>query len=274
MATLDQVLAVAEGEVGYSRWDDPNEGTKYGRWCTAATGYSVYAQSGVPYCAMFVSYCFRMAGDDYPGGIFVYCPTGINQGVSRGLDVSVADCQRGDVVFFDWDDDGISDHVGFVLSNNGWSISTVEGNTNDGAVAYKTRYYSDVCAVIRPPYDGSASDWEDDDEELYVDGEFGPRSVRRAQELAGTTKDGEISGQDVCNRPYHVALKTVKYDDGTDGSPLVGAIQRALGVEDDEHLGPNTIAALQRSLGTVPDSYLGAITASAWQRRLNDGHLV
>ena len=32
MATASEVLRIAAGEIGYSRWTDPQPGTKYGRW--------------------------------------------------------------------------------------------------------------------------------------------------------------------------------------------------------------------------------------------------
>ena len=32
MATASDVLRIARAEVGYCRYDDPERGTKYGRW--------------------------------------------------------------------------------------------------------------------------------------------------------------------------------------------------------------------------------------------------
>lgn len=37
----------------------------------------------------------------------------------------------GEYYFFDWDHDGISDHVGIVESCNGTTVYTVEGNSGD-----------------------------------------------------------------------------------------------------------------------------------------------
>lgn len=107
---------------------------------------------------------------------------------------------------------------------------------------------------------------------LEVDGKAEPATVRRAQQLAGTPVDGVITGQSTANKPYHHALYSIRY--GRGGSALVGAIQRALGVPVDYHLGPVTIAAMQRALGVTPDKHFGPATASAWQRRLNSGRLI
>ena len=37
----------------------------------------------------------------------------------------------GDIVFFDWDGDGVSDHVGIVESCDGSTVRTIEGNSDD-----------------------------------------------------------------------------------------------------------------------------------------------
>lgn len=50
--------------------------------------------------------------------------------------------QKGDIIFYDWDDSGIgdnkghSDHVGIVVEVNGTSLKIIEGNMND-AVGYR-----------------------------------------------------------------------------------------------------------------------------------------
>ena len=37
----------------------------------------------------------------------------------------------GDAIFFDWDLDGVADHVGLVLGRDGSRVYTVEGNSGD-----------------------------------------------------------------------------------------------------------------------------------------------
>lgn len=107
---------------------------------------------------------------------------------------------------------------------------------------------------------------------IAEDSQAGPATIRLAQTLAGTPVDGVISGQSEWNRRYHHALYSIRY--GRGGSALVGAIQRAVRVTDDGHLGPITIAAMQRALGVTPDSHFGPVTALAWQKRLNAGRLI
>ena len=53
-----------------------------------------------------------------------------NAWVADGKWKGMSDPQPGDVVWFDWDGDGVTDHVGLVKSiNSDGSIHTIEGNT-------------------------------------------------------------------------------------------------------------------------------------------------
>ena len=127
--TAQNVLAWAAGEIGYTRWDDPEEGSKYGRWYAQKHG-AYYGTSGVPFCAMGASWC---ATDEeknsvLPGGDFAYVPYGINAAAREGRLVSpMTQAAPGDLVCFDWDDDGIADHVGIVEANyGGWRCGLAE----------------------------------------------------------------------------------------------------------------------------------------------------
>ena len=126
--TARDVLRIAAGEVGYSRWNDPQTGTKYGRWYAQKTGDSYYGANGVPYCAMFVSWVFDQAGATCPGLPGAYCPWIERDGKNAGRAVNKYSAQPGDVVLFDWGGDGVADHVGIVEVNHGSYIQTVEGN--------------------------------------------------------------------------------------------------------------------------------------------------
>ena len=45
----------------------------------------------------------------------------------------------GSIIFFDWDHDGVSDHVGIVERCDGTTVYTIEGNSGD---AVKERSYA------------------------------------------------------------------------------------------------------------------------------------
>ena len=159
--TADDVIRVALGEVGYSRWEDPESGTKYGRWYAELTDEPYYGTSGVPYCAMFVSWVFDQAGARCEGLPGAYCPTMLAVGWQNGAGIDPRECEAGDVVYFDWGGDDVADHVGIVLDNLGSCIETIEGNTsvsrggsqsNGGVVARKTRSWDDIQGVVRPSW--------------------------------------------------------------------------------------------------------------------------
>lgn len=157
--TAEQVLNKARADIGYYRHDDPLNGTKYGRYFANDLGWgSYYGANGVPFCAMAVS-CWHIwaGGDSFPSIPGAYTPSMVNQGRAAGLEVNKYDAKPGDHVYFDWELDGVVDHVGLVEYNNGSYLTTIEGNTNGGRVARRTRSFGTIVCVIRPPYSGSSS---------------------------------------------------------------------------------------------------------------------
>lgn len=280
MATASEVLKIAASQIGYSRWDDPKQGTKYGRWFAEITGDAYYAQNGVPYCAMFASWVLAQAKQSCAGFPGAYCPTMLAAARRAGLAVAYKDARPGDIVFFDWDG-GVTDHVGFVELNKGSYYQTIEGNTssgvsgsqdNGGVVARRTRALSSVCGVVRPPYAAASND-DAGTGALKVDGILGRQSVSKWQRVMCTPVDGIVSDQWKPNAKWYPALEAVEFGDGGSGSTLVKAIQKATGAEIDGILGPVTIRAIQRHLGleSGADGFLGPTTAKAIQRRLNLG---
>lgn len=163
MGTISDVLYCARDWIGYSRWTDPEEGTVFGRWFAEKTGESYFGASGVPYCAMFASYCLDWAGVPCAGMPSAYCPDIVSAGEDAGATVSCEDAEPGDIVLFDWGSDGLADHVGIVEENHPGEgyMTTIEGNTssgsagsqsNGGVVARRQRGYGSVCCVVRPDY--------------------------------------------------------------------------------------------------------------------------
>lgn len=150
------VMAIAHKEVGYSRWNDKQTGTKYGRWYGSKYG-SCFAGNGVPFCAMGVSWVFDQAGAKAVGLPGAYCPTMLAAARAAGKTVNKYQAKFGDIVYFDWGPDGITDHVGLVYANNGSYLTCLEFNTDNGIVAYKTRSFNTICGVVRPDYGAQSS---------------------------------------------------------------------------------------------------------------------
>lgn len=95
----------------------------------------------VEWCAIFVSWSANQAGYIQDGTIpkFAGCQVGgVNWFKSQGQWQNRGYIpQAGDIIFFDWNGDNWSDHVGIVISSNGSTVETVEGNSGN-AVKRKT----------------------------------------------------------------------------------------------------------------------------------------
>ena len=101
--------------------------------------------SRVEWCACFVSWCYGQSGRTEPR--FAGCQS---QGVpwfqshgqwgARGYE----NIAPGDAIFFDWDLDGSTDHVGIVVGTDGSRVYTVEGNSGDACKikSYDLNYQS------------------------------------------------------------------------------------------------------------------------------------
>lgn len=277
MATGQDLIRVASGELEYTRWRDPQRGTKYGRWYADLTGSPYFGANGVPFCAMGASWCLDQLGMTPPGGHFAYVPTGIANARRAGALVPARQARPGDLVCFDWNRDGVADHVGIVVANLGWGLATIEFNTspgtggsqgNGGGVYRRTRAWGCVCAVIRPAYGAPAP--QAHPAKLVPDGVLGPASTRAFQWVAGTPQDGRVSSQPYANRQYLPNWTTIDYTTRPGGSALAIAIQGWVKTTKDGYIGPDTIRGIQRSVGGVEaDGYLGPATARAIQAWLN-----
>jgi putative peptidoglycan binding protein/CHAP domain-containing protein len=138
-------LGVRETPAGSNR-------TPFGRW---------FGVDGVPWCNIFVSYCFRVGADYticnghrgagvYPKGC-AYVPTTEAWLRSAGLWVGRTTPRPGDIAIFNWDSAGVPEHIGIVeKSLGGGKFRCVEGNTavgndsNGGVVMRRERYVSQV----------------------------------------------------------------------------------------------------------------------------------
>ena len=158
MPTPNDVIAVATKFADAHYKEGRNNDSVFGKW---------YGMNNVPWCAMFVSYCFNKAG---VGSLvaastlkgFASCSAAVNWfKAHKGL-VASKNAKPGDVVFFNFHGAKSPDHVGIVISNDPKHkvMHTVEGNTvnpngtgdqvNGDGVYYKTRPYGYVVAVGRP----------------------------------------------------------------------------------------------------------------------------
>ena len=97
--------------------------------------WSWYGFNGrVEWCACFVSWCSEQCGYLESGIIpkFSLCSDGVNWFKGRGQwQDKNYEPQAGDLIFFDWGNDGSIDHVGIVEKCENGTVYTVEGNSGD-----------------------------------------------------------------------------------------------------------------------------------------------
>src|ERR1051326_6120687 len=141
MGTAQQALDVARHWLGYE--EQPTNRTVFGSW---------YGLDGNPWCAMFFSFCTYTSGTPCPATTpkgFAYCPSGIDWFKARGA-WHTSSPQPGDAIFYDWNGDGISDHIGIVEYVDGAGVHTIEGN-EDNQVERRVRT-ANIMGYGRPAY--------------------------------------------------------------------------------------------------------------------------
>ena len=98
--------------------------------------------SRVEWCACFVSWCADQCGYIESGLVpkFAGCVDGANWFKSNGKwQDRTYEPKVGDIIFFDWEGDGTTDHVGIVEKCENGTVYTVEGNSGD---ACRQRQYT------------------------------------------------------------------------------------------------------------------------------------
>lgn len=164
MATANDVLAVARGEIGVTEYPPGSNNVKYN---TEYYGIQVYGDDAYPWCMVFVWWVFKHAGASslfFDGGKTASCPTYYRWASKTGRWYT-SGYKPGDVVIFRFSSSGY-DHVGIVeTANNDGTYTVIEGNTsltsddNGGAVMRRTRYRSQIVGAYRPEYTAKASNW-------------------------------------------------------------------------------------------------------------------
>jgi len=85
------------------------------------------------WCAAYVSVALNEAGLDEIGGIDAYVPYLADKLMEKNgkkLSSSIVP-EMADTVFYDWDGNGVPNHVGVVLEVSDGNIKVIEGNKND-----------------------------------------------------------------------------------------------------------------------------------------------
>ena len=120
MATAEDVLNIARGELGYYAPDDPEPGSKYGRWMADITGEEWLR--GPSRCCCFSSWCLAKAVVEVPGFPSYNTDLVLSANPPR---VPLSQALPGDIVIWDWDGNGTTDHIGIIEDPR--AMITIEG---------------------------------------------------------------------------------------------------------------------------------------------------
>lgn len=152
--SLNKVIELCKASEGYT--EGPNNDTTFGKW---------FGLNNQPWCAMAASKMYFDAGilasvaNTKKG--FASCDAWLKYLTKNNQLVPVGQAQRGDLVFFQFDEDAQPDHVGIVKFHNTKLkyIQVFEGNTSSGVAGsqsngdgfyLKRRTYKTIMAVARP----------------------------------------------------------------------------------------------------------------------------
>ena len=171
--SAERVIRVALLELGYTETPPNSNRTKYGL---------AYGLDGYPWCAIFLWWCFREAGESaafYGGGKTASCGALMRYYQTCALWFTKG-FQIGDIAIMNFSGTQDTEHCGLVVEvHEDGSITTIEGNTtpglegsqdNGGSVARKRRYPRNILGACRPEYDAPAD----------YDGHWAEESIRWA----------------------------------------------------------------------------------------------
>jgi hypothetical protein len=145
--TAAQAIEIAKAEIGYV--EVPDNKTKYGAFTKA---------DGLPWCGSFCNWVLAQAG------VKVHSVVGTAVGAHKFKEIGRwhETPLLGDLAFMDFPHDGVDriSHIGIVVSVDGKTITTIEGNTsgtgdqrNGGMVMVKQRTIGkEVVGFGRPKY--------------------------------------------------------------------------------------------------------------------------
>lgn len=199
--------------------------------------------SGAAWCNAFVDYVANEGGVKslyFNDAKETYCPHSIAWCRKNLAQVPLYIAMPMDIIYFDWDRNNVPNHIGFVRATKDTSsIYTIEGNTDGGKVAQKTRPSKYVCGIFRPHFKPTSAF---KNKALGIDGVMGYQTIYGLQKALGITVDGVLGLATV----KALQKKAGCSADGQWGTGTSKAVQKMVGVTADGAFGPNSVKALQK----------------------------
>ena len=125
------LLDLARGYIGVEQFDSRHN-TMVNIYNSGKTSYSGYRVSAYDdWCDIFVSSLYQHSGLIDLIDKEAYVPYHIRLLKNKGIWVGNSTPQPGDIITFDWNLDGLADHIAIVEKVEGDKVITIEGNTSD-----------------------------------------------------------------------------------------------------------------------------------------------
>jgi len=195
--------------------------------------------AGAAWCNAFVDYIANEGGVKslyFNGKKETNCPHSIKWCKANLADIPLYLAQPMDIIYFDWDKNGVPNHIGFVRAHKSTdTIYTIEGNTGN-KVRQKTRPAKYVCGIYRPHFVPAAKA-----KKLDPDGDFGPNSVYNLQRALGMKPSGVLTKETV----KYLQRKAGATADGCWQKGTSKAVQKMVGAKQDGAFGPASVKKLQ-----------------------------
>lgn len=233
MKTNKEVLAIARSHLGQG-------GARFRKY--------VGLPAGSAWCNAYVDYVANEGGVKslyFNGKKETYCPHSIQWCKKNLAEIPLYLAMPMDIIYFDWDKNGNPNHIGLVRDKRSTSsIYTIEGNTDGGKVANKTRPAKYVQGIYRPHYVPTGCKKK----KLSCNGNFGYHSIYNLQIALGMKPTGILTKETV----KFLQKKVGASEDGAWGASTSRHVQAMLakaGCYDgkiDGAFGKNSVIALQK----------------------------
>lgn len=300
----EKVIQIALNEEGYlekktnKQLDDKTANAGYGNYTKYARDLDNIKyfyngkKNGFAWCDVFIDWCFVQVYGQQKAKEVLYQP---DSSTGAGCYYSMkfyenngrlfVSPQKGDQIFFKRGKEIV--HTGLVYNVDKTKVYTIEGNTssasgveaNGGAVVKKSYNLTSnyIAGYGRPNYGVAMNEEKQptNKNQLTIDGVWGKQTTMKAQEVFGTPVDGIVSNQYITFKTKNPGLLSTTFNWSTNpnknGSDLIKAIQKKVGITQDGFIGPVTIKAMQKWLGTIQDGYVSnpSEMVKAFQKWLN-----
>lgn len=216
--SVAKMVSIARSQIGQGEHPAGSNKNKFTDW---------YGFSG-SWCDMFISWVANQAGElKAIGGKHAYCPDHVSWFRSHGEWGHTA--RVGAIVFFDWNGNGLADHVGLVVEAHSGYVITVEGNSADKVRLVRRSSY--ILGYGYPKYAGG----------------YGAVTLTRVLKLRKPYMTGSDvkAAQGYLNRKGNYKLTP----DGSFGSKTRAAVvsfQKKNGLTADGEIGPKTWVKLSK----------------------------